>query len=336
MMKAPAFWYPAPGQRKGPLPWLLAPLSLLFRAGGWLRGKFTHPYQAPVPVICVGNLTVGGAGKTPTVLALAGRLIVQGVNVHCLTRGHGGSLTGPLRVDPAIHTADKVGDEPLLLAAIAPTWVARNRKRSAMAAVEAGAELLLLDDGYQNQQLAKDVSLLLVDVARGVGNGWVLPAGPLREPLRQALARASATVIVGSGACPMVENAALLHGVTLLRAKKAAMDGAALAGRKLFAFCGIGAPEQFFSMLRLAGAGIAGTKIFPDHYPYTDNDISRLLEEAAGSGAELITTQKDLMRLRPPARMAVRTLPIEMRFDDEQALLAALAPALSRLQARKA
>lgn len=331
-MRTPAFWYPAAGKPAGLLPWLLSPFACLFSFGGLLRARINRPYHAPAPVICIGNLAAGGAGKTPAVLAIARRLLAQGVNVHCLTRGYGGSLRGPVRVDPASHTATDVGDEPLLLAAVAPTWVSRDRKLGAMVAVAAGAELLLLDDGHQNPHIAKDVSLVLVDAARGFGNGWVLPAGPLREPAARGLARATAVLLVG-GASPAVEKVLAERGIPLLLGHKAACGGSQLTGQRLLAFCGIGAPEQFLSMLRELGADLAATRIFPDHHPFTDKAISALLSEAKNIGAGLITTEKDLMRMPLALRPQVRALAIEMRFADEAALMHILSPALQRLKA---
>jgi len=331
-MRAPAFWYPKGLAQAGWLAWLLAPAMLLVRAAGWLRQRLARPYRAPIPVICVGNLTVGGAGKTPTVLALAARLRSAGINVHCLSRGYGGSHHGPLRVDPGKHTSADVGDEPLLLARTAPAWVARNRKQGAMAAVAAGAALLLLDDGHQNPQLVKDVSLLLVDTQRGTGNGWTLPSGPMREPLRRALARADAVLLVGGGGCATVEQAARRCAIPVLRAEKAALGGAALAGLRLLAFSGIASPEQFFDMLGALGAKLIGAEKFSDHHPFTDAELDALLFRAKAAGAELITTEKDLMRLPQHFREQVRTLAIEMRFTDEAALQQALAPALARLR----
>lgn len=327
-MRTPEFWY----AQAGLLAWLLAPATLLVRAAGWLRQRLARPYRAPIPVICVGNLTVGGAGKTPTVLALAARLSSAGINVHCLSRGYGGSHPGPLRVDPGKHTSADVGDEPLLLARTAPAWVARNRKQGAMAAVAAGASLLLLDDGHQNPQLVKDVSLLLVDTQQGIGNGWTLPSGPLREPLRRALARADAVLLVGGSACASVEQAVRGRAIPVVRAEKAALGGAALAGLRLLAFSGIASPEQFFDMLGTLGAKLIGAEKFSDHHPFTDAELDALLSRAKAAGAELITTEKDLMRLPPRIRQQVRTLAIEMRFTDEAALQRLLAPALARLR----
>lgn len=330
-MMTPAFWHPNGKSWAACLPWILAPVSLLVRIAGRIRWMLARPYHAPVPVICVGNLTVGGTGKTPAVLAIAAHLIAQGVNVHCLSRGYGGRLRGPLRVDPTRHTAADVGDEPLLLARVAPTWIARNRKQGAQAAVAAGAGLLLLDDGHQNPYIAKDIALLLVDPARGMGNGWTLPSGPMRETLADALARSDAILLTGPGDCPAVEQAARHRALPVLRAVKTAIDGAGLAGTRLFAFSGIAVPEQFFDMLSGFGAVLIGAKRFSDHHAFSDAELIAMFSKAELGGAGLITTEKDHVRLPPPVRDRVLTLRIEMRFADPDALNKILSPALPRL-----
>ncbi len=332
-MRTPSFWYPANRRWAGGLPWLLMPVSVAVQLAARIRQLLVRPYHAPVPVICVGNLTVGGAGKTPAVLALVALLAARGIQVHCLSRGYGGRLPGPLRVDPARHTAAQVGDEPLLLARVAPAWISRNRKRGAMAAVAAGAGLLLLDDGHQNPSIAKDVSLLLVDPARCLGNGWTLPSGPLRESLPHALSRANAVLLTGSGDCVAVRQAAQQRGIPVLRAGKQAIDGEMLSEKRLFAFSGIAVPEQFFDMLVSFGVNLVGSKRFSDHHPYTDAELTAMFTKAGLADAELITTEKDFVRLPPRVREHVLTLGINMQFTDQDALMKVLAPALSRLKA---
>lgn len=313
-MRAPAFWYPATTERAGPLPWLLSPLALCYAMAGWLRNKFAGSYRAPVPVICVGNLTAGGAGKTPVAIALAERLMKRGVRVHLLTRGYGGTISGPLRADPALHDFTQVGDEALLLADVAPTWVTRNRKAGAMAAVAAGAQLLILDDGHQNPHLHKDLSLVLVDVARGFGNGWVLPSGPLREPVGRGMARADAVVMIGDGGnVPDSDK-------PQLRAHRRLRHPETLRGKAVYAFCGIGAPQQFFDMLANAGAMIMGKRAFPDHHPFTDDEMKQVISAALKLNASPVTTEKDLVRLSPEIRARVTAIGMEMVFSDEGAL----------------
>jgi len=314
MMRTPEFWYPEEGRHAGPLPWLLAPFAACFIFAGWLRQRFVRPCRASVPVICIGNLTAGGAGKTPAALALMARLRDKGIKAHFLTRGYGGHLSGPVRVDQTSHGARDTGDEALLLAASAPCWVARNRKAGALAAASAGAELLILDDGFQDPHLEKDLSILLIDAQRGFGNGWVMPSGPLREPIQNGLARADAVVIIGDG------GNFSDFGKPRLHAHRQLCNPEALRGRKIYAFCGIGAPQQFFEMLRNAGAVLTGTQMFPDHHPFTDQQINAILARAEEDGAAAVTTQKDWVRLGPAARQRITAIGMEMVFDDEAAL----------------
>lgn len=314
-MRAPDFWR---RDRRSPWPLLLAPAATLYRMGFLLREGLARPARAAVPVVCVGAATVGGAGKTPLVLALARRLSALGCKVHILTRGYGGRLAGPVRVDPAAHDAVAVGDEALLLAEAAPTWVARDRVAGAASAAAAGAALLLLDDGLQNPTLAKDLSLLVVDGAHGFGNGRMLPAGPLREPVVAAAARVQAVIIVGPDTAGI--TAMLPSRLPRLAARLTPANAEALAGRRCVAFCGIGAPEKFWASLKQIGADIAFSRAFPDHHPYGDTELAALRAEAARLGATLVTTRKDWMRLAPDRRREVAVLDVELRFEDEAAL----------------
>ncbi len=311
-MRAPSFW-------EGPslLSDLLRPLGGLYAAAGWLRQRAGRPRRAGAPVICVGNLVAGGAGKTPTVLALLARLQAQGRRPAALLRGYGGRQAGPLAVDPERHDAAEVGDEALLLAARAPTWVARDRLAGARAAAAAGAELLVTDDGFQNPRLAKDLSLLVIDGASGLGNGRVIPAGPLREPLARGLARADALVIVGPDRHGLARRAG---GKPVLGAALRPRGPAALRGRRLLAFAGIGRPAKFFATLEDLGAELVATAGFADHHPYTAAELDRLAAQAAAAGATLITTEKDALRLPAAHRAAVETLAVELVFAQPAAL----------------
>ena len=217
-MRAPGFW-----QKDGLLPRLLAPASLCFAAGGWLRRRLASPQHVEAQVICVGNLVAGGAGKTPVAVAIGERLLARGATVHFLSRGYGGRERGPLRVEPDRHGAADVGDEPLLLARTAPTWIARDRAAGAAAAVTAGAGVIVMDDGFQNHTLRKDLSLLVVDGGYGFGNKRVMPAGPLREPLASGLGRADAVVLIGTDQCGV--EAMLPPSLPLLRAVLAPLCG---------------------------------------------------------------------------------------------------------------
>jgi tetraacyldisaccharide 4'-kinase len=276
----------------------------------------------PVPVLCVGNLVAGGAGKTPVVLSLAARLGARGRAVHILSRGYGGSLAGPVRVDPARHSAAEVGDEPLLLAQAAPTWVARDRARGGRAAAEAGAALLLLDDGLQNPGIAKDLSLLVVDGGYGFGNGRVLPAGPLRESLAAGLARADAVVLMGDDRAGV---GALLGAKPVLRARLVAERAGQFAGRPVVAFAGIGRNAKFFDTLAGTGARLVARHGFPDHHRYRAAELDRLGAEAEAAGALLVTTAKDAARLAPAWRARVAVLHVAVAWQDEAMLDALLA-----------
>jgi tetraacyldisaccharide 4'-kinase len=296
---------------------LLAPLGTAWDAASRLRRAIAHPYRAAVPVICVGNLVAGGAGKTPVVLALAGTIAARGVAVHIVTRGYGGRLGGPVRVDPAAHNAAAVGDEALLLAKRAPCWVAHDRAAGVREAASAGAGAILLDDGFQNPGIEKDLSLVVVDAEYGFGNRRVIPAGPLREPVAAGLARADAIVLIGDGAAPAEVREA---GLPILCAELAAVRAAAFAGASVVAFAGIGHPEKFFATLRRAGAALVAAHPFPDHHPFAEAEITRLRQEAERAGAQLVTTAKDGVRLPARLRDGILVLEVEIRWQDEDAV----------------
>lgn len=324
-MRSPAFW--TRGRASTPAR-LLSPAGWVWQRVSDLRRAAARPWTAPVPVLCVGNLTAGGAGKTPVVLALLARLRDRGRRPHALSRGYGGRERGPLQVDPERHTAAAVGDEPLLLAAVAPAWVARNRVAGARAAIAAGADCVVLDDGFQNPHLAKTVSLIVVDGGAGFGNGRVIPGGPLRETIASGLARADAVVMVGedrAGVRARVEAAAPRCPVLPARLEPAD-EARWLAGQRVLAFAGIGLPAKFFATLRALGAELVATRSFPDHHPYTPDEIMTLCEAAQAAGALPVTTEKDAVRLPPAARAMVRTAPVTLAFDDEAGLDAVLAP----------
>ncbi|WP_029007192.1 tetraacyldisaccharide 4'-kinase [Azospirillum halopraeferens] len=313
-MKTPGFWY----RPDGPAARLLSPLGALYGLAGRLRRACTTPRRAPVPVICIGNLVAGGAGKTPVAIAVAAALKDRGRAVGFLTRGHGGAERGPLAVDLARHDTAAVGDEALLLAAHAPTWVARDRAAGAQAAAAAGAGLLILDDGFQNPHLHKDLSLVVVDGAVGFGNGRLVPAGPLREPVAEGLARADAVVVMGEDRAGI---AALAAPLPVLHARlEPTAEAAALRERPVLAFAGIGRPEKFFATLRDLGALVVEAVPFPDHHPFTPNEVMRLAERAAALGATPVTTAKDAARLPEAARAMVRVLPVTVAWRDPAAL----------------
>ncbi len=310
-MQAPRFW------RKGkwhPLAVLLSPLGWLYGAATARRLRRGAWEKLSVPVICVGNINAGGTGKTPTVIALASLMAARGVAVHVVSRGYGGREAGPLRVDEMAHTADDVGDEPLLMAAFAPTWVARDRAAGARAAIAAGAEVIVLDDGFQNPALHKDLSLIVVDAAVGFGNGRVLPAGPLREPLKAGLKRGDALVTIGG---PKAQARLPDLGLPRLQATlKPLQMGMDWQGARVLAFAGIGRPEKFFRSLSQEGAEIVAAHSFADHAPYSTAVLQRLAKEAAQKGAQLVTTEKDAARLPAHFRPQVLAFPVRLEFAD--------------------
>jgi len=317
-MRAPDFW--AEG---GALPFLLGPLGAGFDLAGRLRRTLARPARVPVPVICVGNLVAGGAGKTPVSLSLLAALAARGRGPHCLTRGHGGRACGPLRVDPARHGAGEVGDEALLLARAAPSWVARDRAAGARAAVASGAGVIVMDDGFQNPGLVKDLAFLVVDGSYGFGNARVIPAGPLREPVDTGLARADAVVVLGEDVRGLAGG--LAGRMPVLHARLVPAPGAArLAGRRVLGFAGIGRPEKFFATLRELGADVTEARPFPDHHPYETGEIEELLARAAAMEALAVTTEKDAVRLPAPLRAKVEVVAVSVAWRDPDALAALL------------
>jgi len=320
-MKPPAFW-----NRSGLPARLLAPLGAM-TAAITARRVARPGWRAPVPVLCIGNVTTGGTGKTPIVLDFAARLRAGGAAVHILTRGYGGRLRGPVRVGPARHTAAEVGDEALLLAAAAPCWVGADRAAAARAAIAAGAGVLLLDDGLQNPGLAKDCSVLVIDGETGFANRLLLPAGPLREPVHAAASRCRAAVMMGAdrtGAASL-----LPAGLPVVEARlEPGPAMRAMAGQPVFAFAGIGRPDKFFATLREAGLTLAGTRPFADHHPYTVREMAALRRDAAACGATLVTTEKDFARLAPAGRAGVTPLGAHLAWADDAAIDALLAGVL--------
>ncbi len=317
-MHEPAFWHrPSSWQSR-----LLSPLSMLYGAVS-ARRMAQEGIDAGVPVICVGNFHVGGAGKTPTVLALAGLLRELGERPVVLSRGYGGRLRGPAVVEPAHHVAADVGDEPLMMASRLPVVVARNRAEGIDLARAQGASIILMDDGFQNPSITKDLALIVIDSARGLGNAMVFPAGPLRAPLPPQLARTDALVVVGDGhAADAVASRVAAAGkpVFTARLQPEAQVISALAGKPLLAFAGIGDPQRFFRTLRACGLEVAAERAFPDHHPFSAGDLAMLSGQASREGLTLVTTEKDLARLRgtaPASEVAgIAPFPVTLQFED--------------------
>lgn len=300
-MRAPDFWHRDTASARL-MTALLAPLGKLYGATVRWKAARANPYRARVPVICIGNISAGGTGKTPIAIAVADAIIARGKNPFFLTRGYGGTLKGPLVVDKH-HTAAEVGDEPLLLARKAATVVARDRREGAKLAVERGADVIVMDDGHQNFALHKDLTIIVVDGERGFGNGHALPAGPLREPVEQGLARADAVIIAGDGA-PALPG----FGGPVLHAVVGPHSTDDWTGVRVVAFAGIGRPEKLFRSLAALGADLVGTIAFGDHHPYTPAELSDLKTRAAG--ARLVTTEKDYVRISPADREGISFLPV--------------------------
>jgi tetraacyldisaccharide 4'-kinase len=382
-MRPPKFW-----RRSGGTARLLAPLGQAYALGARLRRQLTRPAEAGLPVICIGNLVAGGAGKTPTALAVAERLAALGHRPVFLTRGYGGSEAGPLLVDPARHDAAAVGDEALLLARRRPTVVARRRPAGAVLARASGADVVVMDDGFQNASLTKTfsllvdparhdaaavgdealllarrcptvvarrrpagavlarangadvvvmddgfqnpslektLSLLVIDGEQGLGNGRVLPAGPLREPAAEGLARAQAVVLIGPADQDLRRR---LAGREVLAARLEPL-GENLAGRRVLAFAGIGRPEKFFATVAGLGAALVARRAFPDHHRYRPAELAGLRQAAQAAGALLITTEKDWMRLGADERQGIAALPVRLVFAEPQRLDRLLQKALA-------
>ena len=325
-MRAPGFWR---GPRPGWQAMCLWPISLLYAAVALARFRRAPMVRAGAPVICVGNPTVGGSGKTPTAILIARLLEALGRRPVFLSRGYGAKVSGPVTVDPKVHTAADVGDEPLLLARTAPTVVSPDRALGAEMAEGLG-DIIVMDDGFQNPALHKDLSLLVIDAAYGVGDGYCLPAGPLRLPLGPQLARAGAVVMVGEGeAGEAVAKQAGARGVPVLRGRLVADPAmtTALSGRPAIAFAGIGRPDKFFETLGDIGVQVVETRAFADHHRYSDADARGLMALQKRSGAIPVTTEKDLVRIGTPSGGALKTLaeamvglPVTLAFDEPSAL----------------
>ena len=322
-MREPRFWHGPPSIKSS----LLRPLAALY--GAIAARRMQHAgMDAGVPVLCVGNYHVGGAGKTPTVLALAKLLRDLGETPVVLSRGYGGRLHGPVRVDPERHAAADVGDEPLMLAATLPVVVSRQRADGIPMARSLAATVILMDDGFQSPAITKNASLIVIDGHRGLGNGQVFPAGPLRAPLPPQLARTDALIIVGDGtAAEAVATGIAAQGKPVLRAHLVPNESsvAALRGKRVLAFAGIGDPARFFNTLRGSGIEVVGERAFADHHAFTKDEIDSLIADGARDALTLVTTEKDLARLwsgggLPDWAKGIVPFAVTLEFEDAAAL----------------
>lgn len=324
-MKPPYFWQAGlePKSREAaPLTRaLLTPLAMCYAFIVQQKISSTRPFEANIPVICIGNLTLGGAGKSPVVAALRSYISAKGVRVASLSRGYGGKLKGPLKIAPDTHTAREVGDEPLMLAIGGESWIGTDRPAAARAMTDDDVQLIIMDDGHQNPSLGKDLSLVVIDAAAPFGNGFVTPKGPLREPVGRGLQRADAIILMGDGPVP---EAVTSSGLPVFRARIEPV-GPPPPGR-LVAFAGIGRPEKFFDSLRKAGGDVVEDVPFPDHHPYSASDMAYLSQLAEDRGARLISTAKDHARLAPAAGKHIAVFPVRAVFENIAALDDLLAP----------
>lgn len=315
-MRAPDYWQSGPTAAIGHL---LSPLGALYAMATSLRASGRPSWEAPKPVICLGNLVMGGAGKTLVGTHLARQLIKIGHNPHIVIRGYGGALAGPTRVDVDTHTHHDVGDEALLYAAIAPTWAGADRVASAKCAVDAGADVIIMDDGFQNPSLAKTMSILIFDGNYGVGNGYGFPAGPLREFLGTGIKRADG--IVGIGQLPQSILSVAREKPVFVADTVSVSKNDDLTGKRILAFAGIGRPQKFFDSLSAAGADIVQSVGFADHHNYTDAEIQNLKKEAEIKSATLMTTAKDHVRLNSEMKKAVTAFHVDIKWQNPTAFV---------------
>jgi len=329
--RAPRFW----NRRQTTLAArLLSPLGALYGAAT-ARKMARAGERVAVPVICIGNFVVGGAGKTPTAIAIAKMLLQRGERVAFLSRGYGGEKrAAPLKVDPSIHNSRTVGDEPLLLARIAPCYVGADRVASARAAIEQGASVLVMDDGLQSPALAKDLRLAVVDADAGFGNGLCFPAGPLRAPVAGQARFVDAVIFVGAADGARLKTVAPGRPHFAAHLRPDAIAAAPLVGRSVLAFAGIARPEKFFATLESIGARVAVRQSFPDHHRFGRRELEALVHQADERSLTLVTTEKDAVRLPAADRAVIASLPVTLAFEEAKSLEKLIMAAVSAQRAK--
>ncbi|MFV9875288.1 MAG: tetraacyldisaccharide 4'-kinase [Rickettsiales endosymbiont of Dermacentor nuttalli] len=310
MCNTPSFWY----KTKSYISYILLPLAFLYSLIVYIRNKFTIPKKARIPVICIGNIIAGGAGKTPVAIAIAKALLAHNIKVAFVTRGYKGNTICSTKVDLSCHTASHVGDEALLLAKIAPVYINKDRYNAIETAVNHGIELVIMDDGLQNPTIYKDIKVLVIDGLHGIGNGYLIPAGPLRETLVSALKKIDYVIIIGDDKNSFTSKVPI--NIPVIKASVEITNNLELKDKKFLAFTGIGLPNKFFNTLTKNGAQIILRKIFPDHYQYTTNDLYTLKKLAKTCNADLITTEKDIVRLKPDDQKHIIIVPIETKLGE--------------------
>lgn len=326
-MKSPNFWSQ---HERGMQAIALEPIAQFLGLLSTARYSLVKPRKVKAPVICVGNLVAGGAGKTPTAISIAGLLREKGINVSFLTRGYGGKEQGPIRVDLQRHNAAQVGDEPILLAHVAPTWVSRNRILGAKLAISEGAKVLIMDDGFQNPYLTKDFSIIVIDGGYGFGNNRLIPAGPLRETIVKGLPRADAIVLIGQDKTGVLDVINKYELPTFCAKLIPTLKSRNLQGKTVVAFSGIGRPSKFFFTLRDIGCTIIKSVSFPDHHHYKPAEIMKLVEYATSLGAIPVTTEKDWVRLPFDIQPMIRSVSVILEWENSATLLKLINPKLRR------
>ena len=312
MLKAPKFWYL---KKDTFLSRSLYPFSLLFRLGTKFRNIASHTNKFAFPVICIGNIVVGGAGKTPVAIKIGELLKIAGYNPHFISKGYAGVIKKSTLVE-TWHSPQSVGDEPLLLSEIAPTWIGKDRNNSIKLAKNMGADCIIMDDGFQNPTIHKDFSIIVINASQEFGNKRVMPSGPLRESIVRGLSRTNLIIVIGEIKNSLQKN--IPDHIPVIQAKfKINNENKIFKGQKITAFAGIAYPEKFFTSLREQGAKIIKEITYPDHHIYNENDLLSLAEIANKTQSILVSTQKDFVRVPKSYRSLVNTLEGKIYFEKE-------------------